>query len=128
VYGKKGILDWIRTSDRRAGRVLTHPDKEDQHLINLRRPKHLNQWHINFARRHFEQGRTLEWVVARLYVRTKYINPISIENALIFIFRKNGWYVPDPVSNDPYKYLTKRRRAEMIALESKLEQIKGLTS
>src|SRR3954454_7902696 len=94
VYGADGIIAWMKKEDLRPGRLVTPPDKADQHVAAMRTPKFLSGYHIRSARVFVEQGKSREWIVNKLYPRTRYARPQNLEAALVKVFAQNDWYLP----------------------------------
>ena len=94
IWGRDGILDWMDKNDMRPGNLVTPPEKEEQHLHNLRKPKYLDGYHIRSAKYFAEQGRSREWIVRKLFPRTRYARPENLEAALEKLFKQEGWDFP----------------------------------
>jgi hypothetical protein len=94
IYGPDGILEWMEKNDMRPGNLVASPDKEEQHLHNLRKPKYLDGYHIRSAKYFAEQGRSREWIVRKLFPRTRYARPENLEAALEKLFKAEGWDFP----------------------------------
>jgi hypothetical protein len=103
VHGKNGILDWMKKNNMRPGNLVASPSKEDQHVANLRKPKHLTGHQIYSAKRSVEKGQSARTIARRIHNRAvkRGTNPwySSIENteaALRRYFKSQGWYFPSP--------------------------------
>lgn len=96
---------WMKRNDMRPGRTITDPEREADHIDNLRRPKYLNGHHIRSAREMAENGKSMQQIVTRIYPRTKYATPDALERALRRVARLDGFKLP---RRPPVK--SKRRR------------------
>ena len=94
IWGKDGIIEWMEKNDMRPGNLVTPPEKEAQHVRALRRPKYLDGYHIRSARHFADEGRSREWIIKKLYPRTRYAQPKNLEKALEKLFEQEGWYFP----------------------------------
>ncbi len=94
VYGSRGIIKWMERNDMRPGKLMTDPDKEDQHLHNLRRPKLLNGDQIRGVKKMVENGRSREYIVDKLFPRSGYATKHGLEVALTKYFKRNNWPFP----------------------------------
>lgn len=119
VWGDEGILAWMKENDMRPGNLVTDPDKADEHIRNLRRPKYLNGYHLRSARSFVQAGKSRAWIVETLWPRTKYARPENLEAALVKVFAANEWYFPPHVK----RKLPERIEREMVRYEEKFEQI-----
>src|SRR4249920_2580402 len=81
VWGKNGIIEWMDKNDMRPGNLMVAPENTPQHVHNLRTPKYLDGHHIRSARYFAEQGRSREWIVKKLFPRTRYARPENLEGA-----------------------------------------------
>lgn len=94
VFGPRGIIAWMERNDMRPGRLMTDPDKEDEHVENLRRPKLLNGDQIRGVRKMVENGRSREYIIKKLFPRTEYTTEAGLETALVRYFKRMGWDFP----------------------------------
>lgn len=120
VYGSRGIIAWMKKNDIRPGNLVTSPDKEAEHIKNLRQPKFLSGHHINSAKAFADKGKSREWIIKKLLPRTRYTRPENLERALLQVFEANGWKFPEP---KPKKELSKRKLKEIEILERKIKNI-----
>jgi len=122
VWGPNGIVAWMKRNDMRPGNLVTDPEKADEHVRNLRRPKYLNGHHIRSAKAFVAQGRSRAWIVETLWPRTKYARPENLEVALVKLFASNNWYFPPHhrVSGDE---LPAKIERDMVKYEDKFEKI-----
>ena len=121
VWGPDGIVEWMEKNDMRPGNLVTPPEKEAQHVRSLRRPKYLDGYHIRSARAFAEQGRSREWIVKKLYPRTRYAKPKNLEAALEKLFAQEGWYFPPSLGK--LSMLPDRVEREVKAIERAVEKI-----
>ena len=121
VYGKEGILDWMKTNDMRPGKLVTPPEKAEEHVKNLRKPKYLDGYHIRSARYFADEGRSREWIVKKLFPRTRYARPENLEAALERLFKQEGWYFPPSLGK--LKMLPDRVEREVVSLEREAERM-----
>ena len=119
VWGPSGIFAWMERNDMRPGNLVTDPDKADEHVRNLRRPKYLNGYHIRSARTFVEQGKSRAWIVETIWPRTKYARPENLEAALVKLFAANGWYFPPHVR----RKLPAKVEREMVRYEEQFQKI-----
>lgn len=97
VYGKDGIIAWMKKRDMRPGNLLTDPSKEEEHIQKLRRPKYLNRHHINTVRIMVENGKSVDQIVKKLMKSKnppRYSSAKNLERALRGYFKQNGWPFP----------------------------------
>src|SRR4051812_37306601 len=45
VWGKNGIIEWMAKNDMRPGKLMVGPEREAEHVRNLRTPKYLDGHH-----------------------------------------------------------------------------------
>ena len=121
VYGKDGILIWMDNNDMRPGNLVTPPEREEQHLRNLRKPKYLDGYHIRSAKTFADQGRSREWIIKKLFPRTRYARPENLEAALVKVFAQEGWDFPPSIGK--LSMLPDRVEREVAALEREVEKI-----
>lgn len=121
VYGDRGIIAWMNRNDMRPGNLVTDPDKEAQHVKNLRRPKYLDGYHLRSAQYFAEQGRSREWIIRKLFPRTRYARPENLEAALEKVFEQEGWYFPPSIGK--LSMLPDRVERELVALEREAEKV-----
>jgi len=115
VWGQKGIIKWMADNNMRPGWLVTPPEKEAEHVRALRKPKYLDGYHIRSARTFAEQGRSREWIVRKLFPRTRYARPENLEAALEKYFEQEGWYFPPSIGK--LSMLPDRVEREVVALE-----------
>jgi hypothetical protein len=119
VWGKAGIIAWMEKNDMRPGNLLTPPTKEAQHVANLRKPKKLDGYHIRSARQFADKGRSREWIIRKLFPRTRYARPENLEAALVKLFEQEGWYFPPSLGK--LSMLPDRVEREVAAFEREVE-------
>jgi len=66
VYGKNGIIEWMKANDIRPGNFLTDPADEARHIASLRRPKYLTKHDINKVLDWIERGWGAKKIAQRL--------------------------------------------------------------
>ena len=120
VYGKDGIVAWMEKNDIRPGNLVTDPSKETQHVHNLRKPKYLDGYHIRSAKHFADQGRSREWIVKKLFPRTRYARPENLEAALVKVFAQEGWEFPPSLGK--LSMLPDRVEREVASLERQVER------
>lgn len=123
VHGARGIIAWMKRNDMRPGNLLTDPAKEAEHIANLRQPKLLSGHHIKSAKTFVENGKSREWIIKKIFPRTKYARPQNLEAALVRVFERNGWEFPAPKPKPPKPKLSKRALKEIEQLERRIEQL-----
>jgi len=121
VYGKDGVLVWMEKNDMRPGNLVTPPEREEQHVQNLRKPKYLDGYHIRSAKHFADQGRSREWIIKKLFPRTRYARPENLEAALVKVFEQEGWEFPPSIGK--LTMLPDRVEREVVALEREVEKI-----
>jgi hypothetical protein len=121
VWGDKGIIAWMNENDMRPGNKLADPSVEAQHVRNLRKPKYLDGYHIRSARLFAEQGRSREWIIKKLFPRTRYSRPVNLERALEKYFKQEGWYFPPSLGK--LSMLPDRVNREVKALEREVRRL-----
>lgn len=120
IYGKDGIIAWMNKNDMRPGNLVTDPSKESEHVHALRRPKYLDGYHLRSARYFADQGRSREWIVRKLFPRTRYARPENLEAALEKVFKAEGWYFPPSIGR--LSMLPDRVEREVAALERSVQK------
>lgn len=115
IWDKDGIVEWMVKNDMRPGNLVTDPSKEAQHVKNLRKPKYLDGYHIRSARYFADQGRSREWIIKKLFPRTRYARPENLEAALVKLFKQEGWYFPPSIGK--LSMLPDRVERELASLE-----------
>ena len=121
IWGKNGIVEWMDKNDMRPGNLVTPPEKEAQHVRSLRKPKYLDGYHIRSAKYFADQGRSREWIVKKLYPRTRYARPENLEAALEKYFKQEGWYFPPSLGK--LSMLPDRVEREVASLEREAERM-----
>ena len=121
IFGKDGILEWMEKNDMRPGNLVTDPSKAAEHVHNLRKPKYLDGYHIRSARHFADEGRSREWIVRKLFPRTRYARPENLEAALEKLFKQEGWYFPPSLGK--LSMLPDRVEREVASLERETEQM-----
>lgn len=122
VYGKNGVIEWMRKNDMRPGNTVTDPSKEDEHVAHLRKPKYLTGHQIRGVRDMVAAGRTRRQIINRLYKKTRYSSPENLEKVLERYFKAQGWdFPPAPPKLKPK--VTKKTKAEIKALEKRIENL-----
>lgn len=117
-----GIEEWMEKNDLRPGKSLANPAADpEQHIRNLRRPKHMNKHIIKLVRAGAKNGLTAKEICADLYPHTKYEKPENMERACRRYFSDQGWYFPpavrpkrDPPVNPKIKKSKKPKKPVMI--------------
>jgi hypothetical protein len=120
VWGDKGIVVWMDKNDMRPGNLVTPPEKEAQHVRALRKPKYLDGYHIRSARYFAEQGRSREWIIKKLFPRTRYARPENLEAALVKLFKQEGWYFPPSLGK--LSMLPDRVEREVASFEREIDK------
>ena len=121
VYGKNGIIVWMEKNDMRPGNLVTDRRMEAQHVANLRKPKYLDGYHIRSAKHFADKGKSREWIIKKLFPRTRYARPENLEAALEKVFAQEGWYFPPSIGK--LSMLPDRVEREVAALEREVEKI-----
>lgn len=122
VYGPDGIIAWMRENDMRPGNLLSDPDEEERHINNLRKPKYLTGHHIRSAKHFADSGKSREFIVAKIYPRTRYSAPEKLEKVLVKLFEQNGWKFP-PAQRNGHAKLSKTQQRELAGLEKKISSL-----
>lgn len=121
IFGKNGIIVWMEKNDMRPGNLVTDPSMEAQHIENLRRPKYLDGYHLRSAKHFADKGKSREWIVKKLYPRTRYARPENLEAALEKVFAQEGWYFPPSIGK--LSMLPDRVEREVAAFEREIEKM-----
>lgn len=116
VWGKRGIIAWMIDNSIRPGNLVTPPEKEAEHVASLRKPKYLDGYHIRSARTFAEQGRSRDWIIRKLFPRTRYARPENLEAALVKLFAQEGWYFP-PATGRKLQMLPDKMERDVRKLE-----------
>lgn len=122
VYGRNGIIAWMRKNDMRPGNKLSKPGNEDSHVEKLRQPKMLSGHNIMSARMMAEAGRSREHIIKNVLPRTRYYE--RVERMLEVIFEDRGWYLPPA---KPRKHvdppLSKQQRKDLAKMEKMIRAL-----
>jgi hypothetical protein len=94
IWGKNGIIEWMEKNDMRPGKLMVPPEKTSEHIHNLRKPKYLDGHHIRSARHFADIGKSRQFIIQKLFPRTRYARPENLEAALEKLFDQEGWYFP----------------------------------
>lgn len=86
----KGIQKWMKDTDMRPGPLVTDPEREHEHIAALRRPKYLNGFHVQSAKKMAENGRSAAYIIKKIHPRTKYVKPETLEAVLKQVFADEG--------------------------------------
>jgi hypothetical protein len=136
VYGPRGLLWWMEKNDMRPGRMVTDPEKEQQHVENLRRPKAMSAEVVENIRKHAKKihagpkagkhVRTRAWILKHYFPQTRYVSVENFERAVTAYFAERGWDFP------PAERRRQARRVvpipkEIRALERQADRIIKLT-
>lgn len=121
IFGKNGIIVWMEKNDMRPGNLVTDPSMEDQHIANLRRPKYLDGYHLRSAKHFADKGKSREWIIKKLFPRTRYARPENLEAALEKVFAQEGWYFPPSIGK--LSMLPDRVEREVAAFEREVEKM-----
>jgi hypothetical protein len=107
VYGKRGILQWMKDNDIRPGAYLTTPDNEPKHIANMRRPRgmkvsmleEIRYWARTFksGARKGEHRRSRKWIIDHYFEQTSYTSKENFERAITNYFAAKGWEFPPAV-------------------------------
>jgi len=121
VHGKNGIISWMKKNDIRPGRLMTAPADEARHVNHLRKPKYLSGYQIRGIKMMVANNRSREYILRKVFPRTKYSSIRKLETALVRLFKENDWAFPASI-NGGVK-LTKNQRQEIQRLERKIESV-----
>lgn len=94
VYGKNGIIVWMKENDMRPGRLMAAPEMEEQMVANMRRPKFLDMRDMQLARRLIGEGRSAISVartVHRRHIKRKKFNG-DLEVTPLGYVKLSDWY------------------------------------
>lgn len=122
VFGSRGIIAWMRDNDMRPGRLMTEVGKETEHVHNLRKPKYLNGHQIRGVKIMVDNGRSRDYIVRKLYPRTRYTSESKLEAALVKLFKENDWTFPAKFVNGKAK-LSKSESNEVKRLERQIDSM-----
>lgn len=116
VYGKRGIIAWMKSHDMRPGRDVTAPEKEGEHIAHLRKPKYLTGDQLRGIRDMVKAGRSRRVIVNRYFKKTKYATPENLEKALVAYFAEQGWDFPPP---------PRKKKAKKVRVPKELKQLEA---
>jgi hypothetical protein len=107
VYGRNGIIAWMKNNDIRPGAYLTTPEGEASHINHMRRPRGMKismLEEIRYYARTFKSGgkkgmhrRSRQWIVDHYFDQTTYSSKANFEKAIVNYFFQQGWEFPPPV-------------------------------
>lgn len=95
VYGRNGVIAWMRKHDLRPGKDVTDPSKEVEHINHLRKPKYLTGDQLRGIRDMVKAGKTRRQIVNRYFKRTRYATKAGLERALDAYFKSIDMTWPD---------------------------------
>jgi DNA-binding transcriptional MerR regulator len=121
VFGKNGIIAWMKKNDMRPGKIMTEPEGEADHIKNLRRPRLLTKKQLAEIDQMIRQGWTRGEILVVMFERTKYSRIEGLEIALVKYYKNNDMYFPPKVKVDHSK-LSPEAQKEIESLERKLAQ------
>ena len=106
VYGKRGILKWMKDNDIRPGAYLTTAEHEARHIQHMRRPRGMKismLEEIRYYARTFKSGnkkgqhrRSRQWIIDKYFDQTTYTSKRNFEKAIVNYFAAQGWEFPPP--------------------------------
>ena len=73
------------------------------------------------ARYFAEQGRSREWIIKKLYPRTRYARPENLEAALEKLFKQEDWYFPPSLGK--LSMLPDRVEREVASFEREIDKL-----
>ena len=132
VYGSRGIIAWMERNDLRPGNLLADPEREEEHVRNLRRPKFLNGNHARSVRVLIDKGRTRESLVRTMFRRMqkgngpRYATEAGLERALVQLAKIEGWTDFPKAKPKPVKKIAKVQKQEFDKLKRRVEQLEAL--
>lgn len=94
VYGRNGIIAWMKANDIRPGSFITDPGKEAQHITSLRRPKFITKHHVNRVLGYIERGWGAKKIAQKILPDTRYKRWQNVDRALRSYFKAEGWPYP----------------------------------
>ena len=121
IFSDDGIIVWMDKNNMRPGNLVTPPEKSADHVRALRKPKYLDGYHIRSARYFAEQGRSREWIIRKMYPRTRYARPENLEAALEKLFKQEGWYFPPSLGK--LSMLPDRVEREVASFEREVDRM-----
>lgn len=97
VYGKQGIIAWMKKEDMRPGIEFTHPDDEATHVQNLRKPRLLTKKQLKDIDQMVREGYARSEIIAAMHPRTKYNRPEGFEIAITKYYKERDMYFPPKI-------------------------------
>lgn len=95
IYGKNGLLAWMRANDMRPGNLYTDPSKEHEHVAALRRPKFLTESQVVLSGTLADEGYNRIQIANKLLPEARrYKSVKAIDKALMSAFKARGWSKP----------------------------------
>jgi predicted DNA-binding transcriptional regulator AlpA len=114
VYGKNGIIAWMKANDIRPGNFITDPSREAQHIASLRRPKYLTKNDINRVLTWIEKGWGAKKIAQRLLAihvkqdrNPRYKRWQNVDRALRAYFEATGMGMAYPVEDEGERQVKK---------------------
>jgi hypothetical protein len=97
VFGKRGILAWMKANDMRPGNTLTDPKDEASHINNLHTPKLLKKKDLKDIDQMIRNGRSRTEILIMMYPRTTYTKIEGLEAALVKYYKYHDIYFPPKI-------------------------------
>lgn len=104
VYGKRGIVNWMKQNDIRPGNFFTDPSQEENHIRRLRVPKLISEDVLHEMRQYCyvisrgpkkgQWARSREWIVKTYYPQSRYLSVENFLRSVTRYFAERGWPFP----------------------------------
>lgn len=124
VFGKRGILSWMKHNDMRPGSNLTDPKDEHRHIDNLHTPKLLGKQELRDVEQMIREGCSRTEILIMMYPRTTYTKIEGLEAALVKYYKYHDKYFP-PKSKVKREDMSPALKRELAALEKKIKRLQG---
>jgi hypothetical protein len=118
----EGIKKWMKDNDMRPGRLVADPEAEAEHINNLRKPRYLTGHQIRGIKEMVANDRSREYILRRVYPKTRYTSVERLEFALVRYFRANDWDFPSAAKKPQ---LSKTTKKSIKRLERKVGKLDG---
>lgn len=106
VFGRNGVLQWMKDNDIRPGAYLTTAEHEATHIKNMRQPRGMKLdmlEEVRYYARTFKTGnkkgmyrRSRKWIIDTYFDQTTYTSKANFEKAIVNFFFAQGWEFPPP--------------------------------
>jgi len=122
VFGKNGIIAWMKKNDMRPGNNVSDPKNERTHIDNLHTPKLLKKNDLRDVEQMIREGCSRTEIIIMMYPRTTYTKIEGLEAALVKHYKYHDKYFP-PKSKVKREDMSPVLKKEIERLEKKIKKL-----